>query len=153
VKNATAYREAKHNIEKALKTSDMDFAIVITDINGLKQTNDSFGHEAGNELIRKSVKRFCDVFAHSPIYRVGGDEFVAILQNDDFRNRYELLARLENLTTNEFFRFGEHTLPLSVATGMAEYDHGADESFDSVFEKADKAMYARKEKIKKEILK
>ena len=152
VKNSTAFKEARHNFEKEIKTSDAAFAIVVSDINSLKRINDSYGHEAGNELIRKSVKRICDVFAHSPVYRIGGDEFVAILKGDDYNNRYELLARLENLTSDEFFRFGEYTLPLSVASGMAEYDPKGDDTFDLVFERADKAMYLRKQKIKEEIL-
>jgi diguanylate cyclase (GGDEF)-like protein len=152
VKNSTAFKEARHNIEKAIKSEDISFAIVVSDINSLKRINDSYGHEAGNELIRKSVKRICDVFAHSPVYRIGGDEFVAILKGDDYNNRYELLARLENLTSDEFFRFGEYTLPLSVASGMAEYDPKGDDTFDLVFERADKAMYLRKQKIKEETL-
>jgi diguanylate cyclase (GGDEF)-like protein len=152
VKNSTAFKEARHNIEKAIKSEDISFAIVVSDINSLKRINDSYGHEAGNELIRKSVKRICDVFAHSPVYRIGGDEFVAVLKGDDYKNRYELLARLENLTSDEFFRFGEYTLPLSVASGMAEYDPKGDDTFDLVFERADKAMYLRKQKIKEETL-
>lgn len=152
VKNSTAFKDARHNIEKEIKTDDISFAIVVSDINSLKRINDSFGHEAGNELIRKSVKRICDVFTHSPVYRIGGDEFVAILRGDDYDNRYELLARLESLTSDEFFRFGEYTLPLSVASGMAEYDPEKDDTFDLVFERADKAMYLRKQKIKEEML-
>ena len=149
VKNATAYKEACHNFEKALGDGSVSqFALVVSDINGLKATNDSYGHEAGNELIRKSVKRICDVFTHSPVYRIGGDEFVTILKGTDYDNRYELLARLENITTEEFFRFGEYHLPLSVASGMAEYSAEENDNFDTVFERADKAMYIRKQKLK-----
>ena len=148
VKNSTAYKEFTSTLDKKMQSSSVRFAVVVCDINGLKQTNDSFGHEAGNELIRIAIKRVCDEFTHSPVFRIGGDEFVAVLENADYDNRYEHLAHLEYTSTDDRFIFGGQTVRLSLSAGLADYDPAEDKCFDDVFVKADSAMYQRKQKIK-----
>ena len=90
----------------------------------------------------------CDVFRHSQVFRIGGDEFVAILQGTDHDNRYALTERL----TSRFFDSysDEDKDPwnrYSAAVGMAEYTQD-DDSFDAVFKRADKAMYEDKMQFK-----
>ena len=80
VKSKHAYVEAEAQYNAAIaQGAQKPFAIAFCDVNGLKTVNDTLGHAAGDELIRSAAMEICNVFDHSPVYRYGGDEFVAIL--------------------------------------------------------------------------
>ncbi len=86
----------------------------------------------------------CDVFEHSPVFRVGGDEFAVIIQGRDYEQREQLFRRLkENSLANKRSRTG----PV-VACGMADYDPDKDTCADDVYERADEQMYAIKKEMK-----
>ena len=70
--------------------------MVVCDVNGLKKINDTLGHKAGDEYIRKAFEMICDIFQHSPVYRTGGDEFVVILTGRDYIIRKELVLALHD---------------------------------------------------------
>lgn len=59
------------------------YGFLMCDINGLKQTNDSLGHEAGDELILDVAAALKEIFCADNVYRMGGDEFVAYAQRAD----------------------------------------------------------------------
>ena len=59
---------------------------VVADANGLKHCNDTYGHEKGNYSIIILCKLVCNIFTHSPVFRIGGDEFIVILRNSDYKN-------------------------------------------------------------------
>ena len=146
-RNKTAYSELEQsvqsNIDKGLDY--LPFAIAVCDINDLKKTNDNNGHKAGDDLIRASAKLLCDIFDHSPVFRIGGDEFVIFLRGDDYTAREELLAQLnETVLANLVDRKG----PV-IVSGMAVYDPETDTSVSAVFERADNAMYANKRQLKR----
>jgi len=148
VKNKTAY----HELEKAVQ-SEIDngeelpvFALVICDANNLKKINDSEGHMAGDKYIRDSAAILCEIFAHSPVFRVGGDEFVIFLQDSDYSNRAELMQRLRDRIMENLH---SGTGPI-LASGIAEYDPEKDSLVPDIFDRADKEMYENKQKLKKE---
>ena len=65
----------------------------VFDCDNLKQINDQNGHDKGDIYIRAASQLICRVFAHSPVFRIGGDEFAVVLQNEDFINREDLIRR------------------------------------------------------------
>ena len=119
------------------------------DLNNLKGINDNYGHECGDSYIKASCKLICEVFRHSPVYRVGGDEFIAVLEGHDMEHGEELLGALHAavaVAAND----GElepWERP-SVACGVAIYDPAQDVSTASVFRRADQAMYLDKRAYK-----
>ena len=145
VKNKHAYVTTETNIDEliAKKTEDLEFAIAVCDINGLKQVNDVQGHSAGDDYIRDACKIICEVFDHSPVYRIGGDEFVVILRGHDYEHRQDLLKHFYNIQV-ENKRNGLVTL----AYGMSEYFPERDLNVQDVFERADNLMYANKKRFK-----
>ncbi len=147
-KNTTAYHEMEKELQKQLGEGCEPFGIVICDINGLKTVNDTEGHRAGDEYIRASCKLICRIFHHSPVFRIGGDEFAVILREHDYLNRERLIATLRKQVT-ESIRIGEGPV---VASGMAEYDPQADRSVRDVFNRADSQMYENKTQLKEEKL-
>ena len=75
----------------------------------------------------------CDIFKHSPVFRIGGDEFAALLTDKDFEHRSELLKELKN---ESFENLRSRTGPI-VACGLGVYNPENDKSFDDVFKRAD----------------
>lgn len=147
VKNRTAFLEAASKMDLEISNSKTEFAVVVFDINNLKQVNDSLGHEYGDKLIVQASKIICPIFKHSPIFRIGGDEFTAILTGDDYRNRLKLMREFaetinSNIDTGMDFK-------LIIASGLADYNEVTDIFFDDVLIRADKAMYENKRRLKK----
>ena len=120
-----------------------DYAIVMMDINHLKIMNDQYGHEHGNDYIKGCCHMFCDVYAHSPVYRIGGDEFVTVLKDRDYETRYELLKEIrDRFRESSSSKDSEPWERYSAAIGMAVRKDGEDSN--TVFERADQAMYKEK---------
>ena len=144
VKNKLAYLEALAELETMLENGELtEYGVVVFDVNGLKTINDTLGHEAGDEAIKSGCRIICHQFDHSPIFRIGGDEFVAILKGSDFANRETLLKAFRK-TINENQKNGD----VVVASGLAIYDASTDCSYNDVFKRADEAMYEHKHALK-----
>ena len=146
VRNKNAYQEYVESIENNIKggLDDYSFGLVICDLNDLKLLNDTRGHSFGDEAIQRSSRMICETFNHSPIFRIGGDEFVAVLSGRDYEERETLLGLLKGISiANGRSRSG----PV-VACGMAVYDSKTDTDYADVFERADKQMYEDKAKLK-----
>ncbi len=147
VGNAALYASVSGHIKESIDAGTAEFALVVMDANGLKYINDNYGHEAGNKFIITCAKFICRIFDHSPIFRIGGDEFVTILEKTDFEEREELLRRFDEEMLNEKVVSGELEIDLSIARGIAVYTKGM--TFDEVFYKADSEMYINKSEVKK----
>ncbi len=147
-KNKTAYREMESSLQNQIEDGCDPFAIVVCDINGLKLINDTEGHKAGDEYIKASCMLICRTFQHSPVFRIGGDEFVAVLRGKDFINRESLLSRLRK-QVEENARIGEGPV---IASGLAEYQPASDHCVEDVFNRADTLMYDDKTRLKEQKL-
>ena len=146
VRNSNAYREHVHAIDMEIEAGNTPspFGIVMFDINDLKLINDTRGHSFGDEVIQRASRMICEIYKHSPIFRVGGDEFIAVLTKHDYEQRDELISKLkEESLANRRSRSG----PV-VACGMAVYDPEKDHNIDSVYARADKQMYENKKELK-----
>ena len=120
------------------------FAIIMVDINNLKKVNDECGHEAGDEYIKGCCNLICENLKNSPVFRIGGDEFVAILRDYDYENRESLTEKLKNDFMSAFNQTEKDPwLRYSAAVGMSEKTP-EDTSIDPVFKRADKIMYEDK---------
>ena len=121
------------------------FAIVECDLNDLKKVNDSLGHEAGNEYIKVNCAVFCSIFKHSPVFRIGGDEFAILLSGEDFDNREALLAELKSRISG-----GPEiaSKKISFAVGMSEFNPVIDTGFRDTLKRADYFMYEHKRTVK-----
>ncbi len=144
VKNRTAYLEARALIDERIRGNELsEFAVVVFDLDGLKMVNDSFGHDAGDRYLKEASELICKKFKFSPVFRIGGDEFAAFLEGEDYKNRISLLSSFE-----EKVRSNLATGQVVVSSGIGVYDPGTDESYDMVFERADRRMYERKRSLK-----
>jgi len=126
----------------------LEFAVCVFDCNDLKAVNDQNGHDKGDIYLKETAAIICDVFDHSPVFRIGGDEFVAVLLNRDYDRRDELLQRFDQECEKKRAENTEAWEQVSVARGMAVYDPQEDGSVNDVVRRADKLMYEDKWKSK-----
>lgn len=146
--NKMAYKEAVLSIEKLMAEGKAEYAVAVMDINNLKKINDNFGHEFGDMLIRDSASIIQRTFKKNEIYRIGGDEFVVILKNEEAKRGTELLA-IFNDEINRFNRNNtKYEQKVQIAIGLATYDAEMDKMYRMVFCRADAAMYDNKMKQK-----
>lgn len=146
IRNKNAFAEYIVEINEKIKSGskELHFGVIMCDVNDLKIINDTRGHSFGDEAIQRTSRLICDIFDHSPVFRVGGDEFVVVLNGRDYDMREQLMAKLrKESVANKISRSG----PV-VASGMAVFDRDADDSFDMVFKRADKQMYENKNELK-----
>lgn len=108
------------------ESPDGEFYFIILDLDDFKQINDQYGHQYGDEVLKKMAKELANCFAETSILgRFGGDEFVILTRNMPYEEVEKTLNRLK-----------EHTC---FCAGIVAWQHGED--IKSVFDKADKAMY------------
>jgi diguanylate cyclase (GGDEF)-like protein len=149
IRNKRAYDAGIAELDDEMKSSGGAFGIAVVDINDLKEINDRYGHDAGNATIIQMSSIICEVFKHSPVFRYGGDEFTVILQHHDLDCIEELDKRFHDQMNALMNSEGKDPwLRHTAAIGYAVYDPNVDDGADSVFERADKAMYIDKERWK-----
>lgn len=149
VRNRLSYDKEKLKFTQELQEGETEFGIVMVDLNDLKVINDTYGHDCGNVSLVRVSNIICDTFAHSPVFRVGGDEFVAILKGRDYAAVDELCAafkqRVAAIAEDASLRPWER---ISAAIGYALYDAEIDQSVEDVFRRADQNMYEDKARMK-----
>lgn len=143
-KNKTAYHEAAKELQERMETEKPKFSVVICDLNDLKTINDTQGHAAGDDCIKSAGSLICHTFLHSPVFRIGGDEFALFLEGEDFENRERLISDIRR-QIEENVRMGEGVI---VATGIADYIPRQDKTVEDVFKRADSQMYGDKTRLK-----
>lgn len=141
-------RTAFHRDFEILSSSPDDIAIINLDLNNLKQINDTLGHNIGDEYIINSAKIISNTFAHvGKCYRVGGDEFVVIIEKAshfDFRYYFNLME-----WSIDSFNARQKDIHMQIAYGYAVYDSDTDKKLDDTQSRADKCMYINKKEKKK----
>ena len=146
VRSKHAYVDAVAEINTHIDMGQVQpFSVVVCDVNGLKTVNDTQGHHAGDKLIQSASEILCGTFRHSPVYRVGGDEFVVIMHGHDHARRAALMAELRAQN-----RCNREDGGVVIACGMSEWRTDSDNRFEAVFDRADTAMYENKTALKAE---
>lgn len=152
VRNRTAYQARESSINEKIRTNECgDFALILCDVNFLKKVNDQWGHENGDIYLMNCCKLICNTFKRSAVYRFGGDEFIVILEGEDYQNAETLLDSMNA----EMDRLSKQDIPdwdrISVAAGIAYYCRKTDDCVTDIFKKADEVMYNRKKEMKQMI--
>ena len=133
--NRSAYEERVDELNAQIEEGTAAFSLAVFDLDGLKAINDRQGHDKGDEAIRQLAAALQKSFPDASLFRIGGDEFVAILAGD----APELQSRAETMDRDLELLDG-----LSVAKGCAVLLPYSDTEFRSVFRRADQAMYEDK---------
>lgn len=145
IKNKTAYVEEIIRLDQKIAAGEANFCIAMVDVNFLKRVNDTYGHERGNEYLINACRLVCAIFGEENVYRIGGDEFVVIIEGDKVALcQYfvtQLKAEMARKAVNDKLQPWEK---ISAAVGVAYYTAGVDKTADEVFKRSDSEMYANK---------
>lgn len=132
---------------KELETHTEKYCILCFDLNLLKKINDTYGHEKGDELIKRFADVLREVYSlYGITARIGGDEFVAILNNVSVQETEKLISNM--LILIETKNKEDDILKLSTAYGYAMSDEVADSNPHIIYKLADDRMYEYKKKSK-----
>ena len=124
-----ANHRAFHECLDGLVTAQADFALAIVDLDGLKRTNDTYGHQAGDELLEALARALATVSPAGRAYRIGGDEFAFVVEGGTAIEAFGIAQDLRRLIAG-------------ATTGIAERDPGEDKH--DVIRRADLALLAAK---------
>ncbi len=114
-------------------------SVIMTDVNGLKMINDTYGHKVGDEILIKYAELIRKTFKHSDLFfRWGGDEFVIILKNTEEVKSWELCNRLTKSCSETF----ANEIPLSISVGVSSKLPGED--INKAIQEAEDMMYKNK---------
>jgi len=146
VRNKGAFNIYIDNLQAKANEPDADvrFAVCVFDCNDLKTINDQYGHDKGDIHLKDASAVICKTFHHSPVFRIGGDEFAAILQGDDYEIRDSLLRQFDDTCARSRETEEDAWKKMDVARGMAVYNPDVDASVNDVVRRADKLMYENK---------
>ncbi|NGP53839.1 GGDEF domain-containing protein [Thioalkalivibrio sp. XN8] len=144
-------RQHRQEHERALRHRRA-YAVVMMDLNGLKQINDTWGHEVGD----RALILFANIIARltrttDAAGRIGGDEFAALLTETDAEQAARVVHRIRAAVERSTIEVGGHMLRLSVALGIATFPHDSEDSRELIAA-ADAAMYRDKEARRRELL-
>ena len=142
VRNKHAYSENEKAVNQQIQAGGLEkLAVVVGDINGLKYINDTKGHAAGDQLIKDACALICEYFTHGAVFRVGGDEFVVLLQGKGYDSMAEVVRDLNRKVEENIEKDA-----VVISIGYSALQPG-DQQLRDVFERADQMMYERKKEL------
>jgi diguanylate cyclase (GGDEF)-like protein len=153
-KNKRAFTTMLEQIQGRMdkQENDLNFAIGMFDCDDLKHINDRYGHEKGDVYLKTACRVICRVFQHSPVFRIGGDEFSVLIQNEDYENREALLKEFEEAREKISAEAENQWEQVHLSMGVALYNPQKDSAVIDVLRRADEAMYENK-RIRKKVRK
>lgn len=147
IRNKTAFEMFVKDFNARMTVGQLGpFGVLEFNINNLNHINETCGHDNGNAYIINSCKLICKTFSHSPVFRIDGDIFIAILQNSDLQKRDELISEFNK----QMGATAMATKPcerLSIACGYSIKSE-SDMDFSAVQKRAEKEMLRIKKEMK-----
>ena len=144
VGNKTAYLQKIHSLDDAIRRGTASFTVYVFDLNGLKGINDKYGHESGDTAITDAAEALKAVFGKENLYRIGGDEFIAVFDGMKKPDTERCFADLEKAMRSLDLTGKLYKEPLAIAKGAAAFCPGEDKEYRDVFRRADQSMYEEK---------
>lgn len=121
-----------------------EFIIIIGDIDNFKIINDSYGHKAGDEALKKVGNILKESVRNADIVgRYGGEEFIICLLENDMTMAYKIVERIRNKIQNTIIDTGKSKFNVTMTFGISDYN--MNKKYDDVIEEADSALYKGKE--------
>lgn len=145
VGNRFAYEKMIEQYSHELKNGVRP-TFVMCDLNDLKSVNDIYGHNKGDEYIKSAAKMLQNAFPKGEIFRIGGDEFVVMIKEEEPDLVQEGIVGLAGAMEAYSASCG---FPASIAAGWAVYDPDLDTRLESTLSRADAYMYGKKRQMKR----
>ncbi len=139
--NPRSYKEHMEELSK----KKLPYGLIFMDLNDFKMVNDTYGHDAGDELLIITAKRLQNSIREKDrAFRIGGDEFVVVIHGTHDKNFYEgVINRMRQNVARDVVVSNNITLKVSISAGFARCPEDGTK-FEDVVKIADDAMYQNK---------
>jgi len=131
------------------KETNFPLALLLLDLDGFKEINDTLGHDIGDILLKQTAERINKCVQNTDtVARLGGDEFIIILPGfSDSHDKHHIHVVAENIIQRlaEEFHLGDESVHISASIGITLFPHDA-ENIEGLIKNADQAMYEAKKK-------
>lgn len=129
--------------ERARARGDAQLAALLIDLDHFKSVNDTFGHAAGDEVLRSSAQRLrASTRTVDAVGRIGGEEFPVLVADAQPEDVADMAERIRATVANAPIRFGQHSITVTCSLGYAI--GAAGDPVDGLVERADRALYRAK---------
>ncbi|MCB0327886.1 MAG: GGDEF domain-containing protein, partial [Bdellovibrionales bacterium] len=128
------------------KRHESRLSLIVLDLDHFKQINDSYGHLAGDQILRKfaheitAIKRHEDLFA-----RFGGEEFVLLLRDTDTPDAFSIAEKIRSRIEKVRFQVDQKSIQVTVSIGLATFENQNFENFEQLLQNADQQLYRAKQ--------
>ena len=148
--NRHSFENALEKIHSLSKRNHTIFGLAFIDLDGFKTVNDTYGHHAGDLLLKDIAKRFQDsIRSEDTIARIGGDEFALIFNISNSQEPYEnMISRLLENASKPIKYTQDTELRVSASIGISFYSSNNEAEIKLLQEQADQAMYEAKKRGK-----
>jgi diguanylate cyclase (GGDEF)-like protein/PAS domain S-box-containing protein len=137
------FERARQELSRSLRYQ-RSLSVIVFDIDYFKKINDSFGHPAGDAVLRRISSICREVFRQSDVIgRIGGEEFGVVLVECNLQQAGIVAERLRQRVASEIYYFEENAVSCTVSLGVAAFS-GATEDIDSLMKRADNELYRAK---------
>lgn len=147
IPNRRGFKKIITDVIEQAQTAQSSFILIVIDVDFFKKINDTHGHLLGDSILRY-LARFLtqETKGKDFIARVGGEEFVVVLTDTSYDNGIKFANQLRLKLANKplQIRTQKQALNITISAGVAMYQMG--EEYDSLFNRADKALYLAKNK-------
>lgn len=147
LKNRSAFDAEVFQVSNEFRRESKSFGLIIADIDHFKTFNDTYGHAAGDCVLREvaaCLKHNCRQY--DTVYRFGGEEFVVLVGDCDYESTLKVAERLRKAIEELQVDYGNNCLCVTTSMGICWVDRGRHDGFNSLFEKADASLYEAKRK-------
>ena len=145
IPNRILFRDRLEHAILLAERDNTNFCLMFIDLNGFKQVNDNFGHDAGDEIIKVCAQRLNNCLRRSDsVARMGGDEFTLLLQNTDNNRDVALIAEKVIQAISQPTIIKGYEVVVGCSIGIAIYPQAGRDA-ESLFKHADMAMYKAKQ--------
>lgn len=142
LKNRNSFESYAEKLQESIERGEnVEIAIGVFDCDDLKKINDQYGRDKGDLYLAASGRLICEIFKHSPVFRVGGDEFVVILQGGDYQRLEELLMLIHERQSEINASAKNPWEKIGISFGIAVYCPQFDYSVKDLIRRADQLMY------------
>ncbi|MCP1453538.1 GGDEF domain-containing protein [Pseudomonas kilonensis] len=150
--NRRHFFECAHREFEQARLQGMPMAFLLLDIDDFKVINDTYGHQEGDTVLQRIAESGRSVLRRGDLFgRIGGEEFAAVFPGCPPDMALQVAERLQREIQRLNFRCGEQSFGITVSQGLTTITP-EDQSLDSLFARADAAMYEAKRKGKNRII-
>lgn len=144
IMNRRMFNEISEHYFQTAQKNELYLTLLLLDLDHFKKVNDTYGHQAGDQILKRFVKTLEGILNKSDIFaRIGGEEFAILLSQTNSDQAYLLAERIRKEIENVFITYDGQDIFVTTSIGISESKQ-SDTEFENIFSRADMALYQAK---------